>query len=219
MSNAASPRSARRPNGRLLAAYAVGAAGLALTGGGVYAALNATAFNTTPQTASSGTLSLTMSNNGTGFSQAVSNLAPGDTVNRYISLNQGDSLDGKDITLGVADGTPTLLTTNATKGLRVTITACPVPWTPVTGAGTCNGTAIVLLSSTPLSTLTAGPVSVKAGTNSANTALNLQMSLSLPDQNETVSNGIAPAGTIQGLSSALTWTFSETQRTSTTSGS
>jgi hypothetical protein len=32
-------------------------------------------------------------------------------------------------------------------------------------------------------------------------------------------NGVRPGGTVQGLSSALTWTFGETQRTATTTGS
>src|SRR5688572_8079461 len=96
-------RSASRPNRRLLAAFAIGAAGLAITGSGVYAALNATASNTTAQNATSGVLSLTMANNGVGFSQEVSDLAPGDRVNRYVNLIQGADLDGKDLTLKVTD--------------------------------------------------------------------------------------------------------------------
>ncbi|MBT2519624.1 M73 family metallopeptidase [Arthrobacter sp. ISL-28] len=212
-------RSATRPNRRLLAAFAIGAAGLAITGGGVYAALNATASNTTAQNASSGILSLTMVNVGTGFSQAVSNLAPGDVVNRYVNLTQGAGLDGKDLTLAVADATPTLLTTDATKGLRVKVTQCDGTWTPGTGAGSCDGTTTVLLNNAALSTLTATPASVKAGTNAAGTTLKLQIALTLPDQAETTVNGDAPAGTIQGLSSSLTWTFGETQRTATTTGS
>lgn len=219
MSASVSTRPSRLPNPRLLAACAVAAAGLAITGGGVYAALNATANNTTAQSASSGTLSLTMTNNGAGFAQGIANLAPGDVVNRYVTLTQGAVLDGKDLTLGVTDGTPTLLTTNATKGLHATITSCSSAWTPGTGPGTCSGTTTVLLASTPLSTLTAGPVSVKTGTNAASAVLNLQISVALPDQAETVSNGAAPVGTIQGLSSALTWTFGETQRTATVTGS
>lgn len=219
MSPSASAQVSRRPSPHVIGAYAVAAAGLALTGGGVYAALNATASNTAPQTASSGTLSLTMTPNGTGFTQSVTSMAPGDTVNRYLTLSQGSDLDGKDITLGVTDGTPTLLTTSATKGLRVTVTSCPTAWTPGTGSGTCSGTPSVLLNSAPLSTLSAGPVAVKAGSNAAGTVLNLQMALTLPDQTETVSNGVLPTGSIQGLSSALTWTFSETQRTATTTGS
>jgi spore coat-associated protein N len=213
-------RSVRRPNPRLLAAFAVGAAGLAITGGGVFAALNATA--TAAQNATSGILSLTMAPNGTGFGQAVSNLAPGDVVNRYVDLTQGADLDGKDLTLAVADATPTLLTTSATKGLRVTVTQCSGAWTPGTGAGSCSGTATPLLTNATLSALTTAPASVKAGTNAAGSTVNLQIALSLPDQAETTVNGVpnVPVGTsIQGLSSALTWTFGETQRTATTTGS
>lgn len=215
----ASTRVSRRFSPHLIGAYAVAAAGLALTAGGVYAALTATASNTVPQSASSGILSLTMTANGAGFNQSITNMAPGDTVNRYISLSQGPDLDGKDITLGVADGASTLLTTSATKGLRATVTSCPAAWTPGTGAGTCSGTPSVLLAGVPLSTLSAEPVTVKAGANAAGSVLNLQISLNLPDQTETVTNGVPPTDTIQGLSSALTWTFSETQRTATTTGS
>ncbi|WP_104138110.1 TasA family protein [Arthrobacter sp. ZGTC131] len=209
-------RSVRRPNPRLLAAFAVGAAGLAITGGGVFAALNATASNTTAQNATSGILSLTMANNGTGFSQAVSNLAPGDVVNRYVTLTQGADLDGKDLTLAVTDATPTLLTTSAAKGLHVTVSQCPGAWTPATGA--CSGTATPLLTNAPLSTLSTTPGAIKSAIAASGT-LNLQISLTLPDQAETTVNGAAPAGTIQGLSSSLTWTFGETQRTATTTGS
>lgn len=203
----------------LLAACAVAAAGLTLTGGGVYAALNATAANTTAQNASSGTLSLIMAANGVGFGHIVSNLVPGDVVNRYVNLSQGASLDGRALTLSVADATPTKLTTDATKGLRVTVTQCSGTWTT---AGACTGggaTTTVLATSVPLSTLTTTPTTLVAGTIAAGSALNLQVSLTLPDQNETTTNGTVPVGTIQGLTAALTWTFTESQRTATTTGS
>jgi spore coat-associated protein N len=216
-------RSASRPSPRLIAAFAVGAAGLAITGGGVYAALNATATNTTAQSAASGLLSLTMGNNGAGFSQGVSNLAPGDVVNRYVTLTQGADLDGKDLTLKVTDGTatPTLLTTDATKGLRVTVKQCVGgDWTVTgVGAGTCTGTSTpALATNMPLSTLATTPAALTSSV-AAGTTVKLQLALSLPDQTETTVNGAAPTGTIQGLSAALTWTFSETQRTATTTGS
>ncbi|MHA7263997.1 TasA family protein [Arthrobacter sp. TMN-37] len=221
--SAASTRPSRRPRARLIAACAVAATGLAITGGGVYAALTATATNITAQSATSGILSLTMASTGTGsnagFSQAISNLAPGDTVNRYVTLTQGAGLDGKDLTLSVKDSTPTLLTTDATRGLHVTVTQCPGTWNPATG--NCSGTPIpLLLNNVPVSTLTpAAPGVVKYGAIPSNTVLNLQVSVTLPDQNETTINGAIPTGSIQNLSSSLTWTFSETQRTATTTGS
>lgn len=214
-------RSASRPSPRLIAAFAVGAAGLAITGGGVYAALNATATNTTAQSASSGILSLTMTPNGTGFSQGISNLAPGDVVNRYVNLTQGADLAGEDLTLAVNDATPTLLTTDATKGLRVTVTQCiGGDWTVAAG-GACTGlgaTTAVLANGVPLSTISTTPAAL-AGSVAAGSTVKLQLALSLPEQTETTVNGTRPAGTIQGLSAALTWNFSETQRAATTTGS
>lgn len=220
MSAVTVPSGSRRQNRRLLAACTVGAIGLAITGGGVYAALNATASNTAAQSATSGLLSLTMANNGAGFSQAVSNLAPGDVVNRYVTLTQGADLDGKNLTLAVADATPTPLTTDGTKGLRVTVTQCVSgDWTVATGscAGAGAGTS-VLATNVPLRTLATTPAAL-TGSLPAGSTVKLQLALSLPDQTETTVNGVAPTGTIQGLSSSLTWTFSETQRTATTTGS
>lgn len=214
-------RPVRRPAPALIAAGAVAAAGLAITGAGVFAALNATATNTTAQAATSGVLSLQMSTNSAGFTQAVSNLAPGDTVNRYVTLTQGADLDGKALTLAVTDATPTLLTTSATKGLKVTVTQCSVAWTISSGTCGSGGTSTVLgTAGTALSAIpTATPEQLVAGAIAAGSTLNLQISLTLPDQTETTVNGSAPTGTIQGLTSALTWTFSETQRTATTTGS
>lgn len=214
-------RPVRRPAPALIAAGAVAAAGLAITGAGVFAALNATATNTTAQAATSGVLSLQMSTNSAGFNQAVSNLAPGDTVNRYVTLTQGADLDGKALTLAVTDATPTLLTTSATKGLKVTVTQCSVAWTISSGTCGSGGTSTVLgTAGTALSAIpTATPEQLVAGAIAAGSTLNLQISLTLPDQTETTVNGSAPTGTIQGLTSALTWTFSETQRTATTTGS
>jgi len=215
-------RPVRRPAPALLAAGAVAAAGLAITGAGVFAALNATATNTTAQAATSGVLSLQMSPNGAGFSQAVSNLAPGDTVNRYVTLTQGTDLDGKALTLGVTDATPTKLTTDTSgKGLKVTVTQCSVAWTISSGTCGSGGTSTVLgTAGTALSAIpTATPEQLVAGAVAAGSTLYLQISLTLPDQAETTVNGTAPTGTIQGLAAALTWTFSETQRTATTTGS
>ncbi|XAS68274.1 TasA family protein [Micrococcaceae bacterium Sec5.7] len=206
-------RPSRPSHRRLIAALALGAAGLAVTGSGVYAALTATASNTSAQSVTSGTLSLTMFNNGNGFGQSVSNLAPGDTVNRYVNLTQGSDLDAKALTLGVSAAAANKLTNDAINGLQATVTQC-VGGTWTAGTGVCSGTTTILVASTPLSTLAATPASVVAGPVSAGTVLNLKIALTLPDQAETTVNGVAPVGTtIQGLSASLTWTFSETQRT------
>ena len=40
--------------------------------------------------------------------------------------------------------------------------------------------------------------------------------ITLPTGSEVTTNGVTPVGTVQGLTTALTWTFTETQRTATT---
>ena len=64
--------------------------GAALVSSSVFAALTATAANTSAQTVTSGTLQLTQVASGSassaGFTSQISNIAPGDTVNRHIDL-------------------------------------------------------------------------------------------------------------------------------------
>jgi hypothetical protein len=214
------PTSGGRGNRRTAIAAAFALLGLAVTGTGVFAALTATAFNTTAQTVSSGTLKLILADNGDGFTQSVSNLAPGDIVNRFVDVSNTGTLIGKDLTLSVADSASTLLSTDATKGLHVTVIQCTSgTWTPGT-SGTCaGGTTSTLVNNAALATISGTPQSVVSGAIAVNAAYHLKISLTLPDQSETTTNGTLPAGTIQGLTANLTWTFSEAQRVATTTGS
>jgi spore coat-associated protein N len=203
---------------RTAAAAAFAIAGLAITGAGVYAALSATAFNTSPETVTSGTLKLEMSANGDGFTQSVSNLAPGDVVNRYVDLSNDGTLAAKDINLAVADSGSSLLSTDASKGLHVTIVQCSGgTFTPSTGA--CSGATSTLVNNMALSNMVSAPQSVVSGAVAVGATYHFKVSLTLPDQNETTTNGTLPVGTIQGLTANLTWTFSESQRTATTTNS
>jgi hypothetical protein len=202
---------------RPLAMATVGGAVLVTMGVGVWATLNATASTVDPQAVSNGTLKLTMADRGTGFSQGISNLAPGDVVNRYVDLTNGGTLDGQALTLKVTGTGSTALTTDATRGLKVTVTECVSgTWTATSGA--CSGTKTVLLADRAVSDLGSAATLV-SGAISAAQVRGLQVSVKLPDQTETTVNGSLPAGTIQGLSTSLTYTFAETQRTAATSDS
>jgi spore coat-associated protein N len=217
MSRHAHPREKeRRRNRRTAAGVVFAVVGLAITGAGVYAALNATAFNTTAQTVSSGTIKLSYADNGAGFSTNITNMAPGDVVNRYVNLSNNGTLAAQNLTLAASDGTPTKLTTDATNGLHVTVTSCSTVWVPVTG--TCTlGVTSVLLNNVPVSSLTSAASTLVSGALAA--AYQLQFQITLPDQAETTQNGTLPANTIQGLSAAMTWTFGESQRAATTTNS
>lgn len=204
-----------------IAIASIGAAALITTGASVYATLQATASNVTPQEISSGTLSLILSDNGTGFSQNVSNIAPGDTVNRFVLLDNDGSLDAQTLTFtATATGSTNLITDgtspSTTQALRVAVTRCSVAWTAATGV--CSGTTSSLLVPTVLSSV-ATPQVLLAGSIASEELLHLRIQLLLPDQNETTVNGVPPAETVQGASVDVAYSFNVLQRTATTTNS
>jgi hypothetical protein len=181
---------------------------------GVYAGLSATA--TGSESVTSGTFNLTVTNDtgSLGFSTFAPKMAPGDTDNVYVNLNNTGSLaSAAGMTLAVA-GSPSNALTNgsvAGEGLTATISQCSVAWTVATGV--CGGTTTSILSNTQVSSLaTATALSNVASMAAATGQLaHLQVSLGLVGT-ETSTNGAPPASTIQGLTSALTFTFTTQQR-------
>lgn len=181
---------------------------------GVYAGLSATA--TGAESVSSGSLNLTLSNDvGAGFSNFTGKMAPGDTDNVYVNLNNTGSLaSAAGMTLSVA-GAPLNALTNgsiAGEGLTVTATQCSVAWTLATGV--CSGTTTAILPTTQVSALST-PVAlsnIPALVASTGQVAHVQVSLGLA-ATETSTNGLPPASTVQGLSTTLTYTFTEQQRT------
>jgi spore coat-associated protein N len=215
---------APRGNRRTAVATFVAVAGLLVTAGGVYAGLNAVATNASPQTVTSGTLKLTMANNGVGFGQSISDMAPGDVVNRFVDLTNGGNLDASALTLSVADGTPTKLTTDATNGLHVSVLACTTAaWVVNSSSNTATcadtGGPTTVVNNAALATISGTPATLVSGTVAKASVYHYEISLTLPNQSETTTNGTLPANTIQGLSAALTWSFNEAQRTATTTNS
>jgi spore coat-associated protein N len=200
--------------GRKAAAVLFAGALLALTGTGVYAGLNAVATGTAAVT--SGTLSLTLAagTGSGGFPMTVSNMAPGDVVNTYVNVTNGSNLAGQALTLGVAGTGGTLLTTSATNGLQVAVTQCSVAWTATTGL--CSGANTPLSALTAVSTLSGTPTTLVAGAVAPSAVYRLQVEVMLPNQSETTTNGVPPSNSIQGLSTTLTFTFSENQRAAAT---
>ena len=206
-----------RRNGRkVLAAFFVMSA-VSATGAGVYAALNADATGTSAVT--TGTLLMTLTHDGSsgGLPETITGMAPGDVYNVYVNLNNTGSLaSAAGMTLS-AGASPVNALTNGSisgEGLTVSITQCSVAWS---GTGTCSGSTTTILGSTLLSAFSSAQSlsnipSLAASTGSVG---HLQFSLSLAGT-ETSTNGTLPGSTIQGLSTTITWTFNEQQRTGTT---
>ena len=199
----------------IVAAAALG--GTALVSSSVFAALTASASNTTGGSVNSGTLKLTQAASAVagitgGFVTDITNVAPGDTVNRYVTLTNGGTLDAASATLGISASPSTTLTSDGTNGFQVTVKQCSVAWS---NAGVCGGTTSTALASTTGLALTT-PKTLTLSSYNAAALSYLQISLALPAGSEVTNNGVLPAGTVQGLTTALTWTFIEALRTNTT---
>jgi hypothetical protein len=191
-----------------------------MTTAGVYAALSGVA--TGSEAVSSGTLNLTLGADvGVGFSNFTGKMAPGDTDNVYVNLNNTGTLaSAAGMTLWVA-GSPANALTNGTapgEGLTVTATQCSVAWTLATGV--CSGTTTPILTSTQISTMNTSGTAVNlsnipALVASTGQVAHVQVSLGLVGA-EVSTNGVAPSPTVQGLATTLTYTFTELQRTGVT---
>lgn len=192
----------------------IAAAGLLVTSAGVYALLTASAANTTPQAADSGTLSLVLGDNGASFGDVVGDLAPGDTVHRFVSLTSNGTLDGVGLDLAVTDAVGSVLSTDAARGLQVAVAECSVAWNPADGS--CGGTTTPVLSGALAGF---GTRAFAGGAMAPGDVRNLRLTLALPDSTEETVNGVLPAGTVQGQNAQLTWRFTLDQRTGTTSTS
>lgn len=212
-----SQRLAARSTAQLVAVVAAGAIGLGLAATSAQSGLDAIANNAgSPTKIASGKLQLTQVAVGGGFVQDIKSLAPGDTRHFYVDVTNGE-LAAQALTLSVADNADTLLTRNAAtnKALQVTVAQCDVAW----ASGSCSGTATTLLTKTPITSLntsaSGAALSLVSGAVASNATLRLKFTIELPDANvETVTNGVLPASSIQGLATQLTWTLRELQRNS-----
>lgn len=212
-------RSAGRLSVKIVVVISAALGGSALVSSSVFASLTATATATTSVT--TGTLKLTQTATGAsgGFATAITAMAPGDTINRYVDLLNGGTLNALTPTLRIAGSGANALTTDGTAGLQVSIKACPLPGVWTQGTGICTGaTETTVLASTSALTL-ASDTAITLASNLAAATSSLKISISLPAGTEITTNGTLPGGTIQGLTTTLTWTFTETQRTATTTNS
>jgi len=205
--------------GKVLIVITASVGGAALISSSVFAALTASATNTLGGSVTSGTLKLTQAASGVsgitgGFETAIADLAPNDTVNRYVILSNPGTLNSSAMTLS-ASGSG-LLVTDATKGLQVLVKQCS---TPYPNTGICGTETTILASSSVASLSTPATLTLQSGALNSGATTYLKIAISLPDSSEVTTNGVLPGSTIQGLTSTITWTFTQTQSAGTTSNS
>ena len=203
----------------IVAAASIG--GTALVSSSVFAALTASATNTSANVVSSGFMSLTQANGGAsgGFTTAIPAMAPLDNVVRLVTLTNASTLNSASMTISVVDGTPTVLTTGSTgfTGLTALIQQCTNAYTAVTYA--CSGTETTVRASSTILSL-ATPQTMTMASLLAGAGAFLKVTISLPDTTENTLNGAVPGvGSFQSKTANLTWTITATQRTATTTNS
>ena len=116
-----------------------------------------TSSTSASETVNSGTVTIALGATGTAanrLSATAANIVPGDTISRAVTLsNTGDqALAG--VVLNTTATTSSLLNTDATNGLQLSVNACSVPWTEAGVAPaytyTCTGTTTAVLASRPV---------------------------------------------------------------------
>jgi hypothetical protein len=164
--------------------------------------------STTPvaTTIQSGTLSIDLSQPGFAVPVTTTGFVPGDSMTRAVNLvNDGNSPLGS-VILNSAATAGSVLTTDPTNGLQLTVKKCSVAWTQGGTASaatyTCSGTETLVGSGPVVNNMT---VTSAAALNAGGTDY-LTFSISLPASAD---------NSFQGKSASLSLTFTGTQRTGT----
>jgi spore coat-associated protein N len=197
------PRSTRA---KLAASVALVGAAAGVAGLGTFGTFTST--TSASQTDTAGTVVIALGPAGTATNRltvGATGLVPGDTVQRQVQLTDSGNQNLAGVTLTTSASPSSLLDTDATNGLQMTVQSCPSAWTEGGTAPaytyTCSGSATTVLASRPvigsnvnlpgLSSLSAGGVD------------NLVVTLAFPAS--------AP-NTFQGASSTISFAFTGTQR-------
>ena len=181
-----------------------GAAGVA--GLGTFGAFTDTTSAST--SVSSGKVDIGLTQHATlGTTVAAVDLVPGDTVQRAVTLTRSvDTEKFGSVLLTTSAGTTNVLSTDATKGLQLTVDECSVAWTKVgaTNQLSCSGTTTNVVASRAVIGTNLDLAQATTSLNAVGAASNLRLQLVLPATADTP---------FQGLSNAITFTFDATQRT------
>jgi spore coat-associated protein N len=195
---------------KITGSIAILAAAAGIAGLGTFATF--TSSTSASNVISSGTVSIALGAAGSVTNRLTvnaTNIVPGDTIQRSVDLTSSSSDPLGSLSLTTSASPSSLLDTDPTNGLQMTIAECSVPWTEsgVSPAFTysCSGTTSPVLASRALigSNISLSGLNVlTSGTGTDH----LRVTLSLPS---------SAGNTFQGLSSTVTYAFTGTQRAAT----
>jgi spore coat-associated protein N len=189
-----------------LVAAAAGAAGLGTFGSFV-------SSTSASESVSSGTVSIALGASGAAnrLSVAATNIVPGDTIQRAVTLTNGGTSNLSSITLSTSATTSSLLDTDTTNGLQLKIDSCSNAWTEG-GTASTGYTYACPAGSTVTSVLASRPV---IGSNLSLTGLAALTSMTTDNLVVTLSFPTAADNTFQNKTSVINFAFTGTQRTAT----
>jgi spore coat-associated protein N len=203
---------------RLLLSLAALATAGAIAGMGSFASFTST--RTATETVTTGIVTIALGTANTAANRLTVNatdVVPGDIISRAADLISTNSDPLSAVTLTTTATTSSLLNTDTTNGLKMTVQTCTVSWTEnATNAPgytyTCGGSSAYLLGTAgtpvPVITTTVGgaPLAGLNALSSASATDHLLVTLSLP---------AAAPNTMQSLTSTIQYSFTGTQRAAT----
>ncbi|MGY1740633.1 MULTISPECIES: TasA family protein [unclassified Blastococcus] len=151
----------------------------------------------------SGTVNIDLATAGAAIPATTAGFLPGDSMTRAVTLTNSGTSPLSSVTLATTATVSSVLDTNTTNGLKLTVKSCDVPWTQGGSATaptyTCGGTVTDLGTTPVVSNRTlAGLKSLNPGGTD-----HLTFSISLP---------AGADNTFQDKSSTLSLVFTGTQR-------
>jgi spore coat-associated protein N len=136
--------SMKTTSGKIIASVALVGTAAAVAGLGTFGAFTAT--TSASQAVDAGTIEVGIHSDNNTMTSPIVNMLPGDTVTKFVTLdNTGDSNLGTvslTTTPVVTPAAPeSILTSDATNGLKITVESCATPWTGNTCAGSITAIA------------------------------------------------------------------------------
>jgi spore coat-associated protein N len=192
----------------LISAGIVGAAA-SVAGLGTFGTF--TSSTSASEDVASGTVSIALGTAGTASNRltvGATGLVPGDTLQRQVKLSNDGNQALADVTLTTTATQSSLLDTDATNGLQMTVKSCPAAWSEAGTAPafsyTCSGTPTTVVDSRPV--ITTGTSLTGLNTLASGGSDNLLVTVTFPS---TAGNAL------QNQTSTVNFTFTGTQRAGT----
>lgn len=192
-------------SGKILASVALVGTAAAVAGMGTYGAFTST--TTASQAVTAGTVTIALGAPGAAntLNVPIAGLLPGDKVEKLVTLSNTGNSDLNNITLTTTASAPaSLLTSDTTDGLQLTIENCSTAWTGSAAPYTCSGTKTTVVSSSPIIAANRALANLTALTSTKTD--NLKVTTALPT---------TTPNTFQGATTTVGFSFTGTQRTET----